>query len=381
MYFLNQAFYTTDSTFFGVALDNYQEDNITERITRKVVDSNKLQQLCNDEVHKGFCVKQDVVFSDNNNNGYTINAEQYDFIKQAIDSETRIPDLTDLILKLLECDGCILPDFYHTERFTGKELVTAKNLKVSKSSFNIYGMMLIDEEYETFSLYDSNEIQPKPFHIGVPAGTDMNLFLHDITYQETIVINGIDTDVYYCLIPLLGYSFLPAESLINYLAFFSSAYDIYRKIVASSLNTYNPNEEQIKYRARESKRNSHKVNITATHTNNDFKDFETAITIATNSDKEYPITDGMSIAIFYTRSLANQFRQCSGTMQEKAFKVCISLLDEIKIASLKCNLELLAIRYTYLGILKGVSTETTIRTFKGGDVYGSTVFKRVGWRI
>lgn len=135
----------------------------------------------------------------------------------------------------------------------------------------------------------------------------------------------------------------------------------------------------MKYRARDSKKNSHKINITAKHTNDDFKEFEEAIRIAANTDKEYPITDGLSIAIFYTRSLASQFQQCSGTMQEKALKVCISLLEDIKITSLKCNLELLSIRYSYLNTLTGFSTETTFRTFKGGDVYGTTVFKRVGW--
>lgn len=379
MYFLNQAFYNTDSVFYGVALDFYQEDSITERITRKVVASNKLEQLCSQETHKGFCVKQGVVFSDNHNNGYTVNLEQYQFIENAISTERRTPDLTDLILKLLECDGCILPDFYNTERFTGQEVLAAKNLKVSKSSFNIYGLMLIDGEYETVSLYNSNEIQPKPFYIGVPAGTDMSAFSSSITYKESITVNGIDTDVYHCFVPLLGYSFSVADSLVNYLAFYSSAYDIYKKLVESNLKTYNSNEDKVKYRAKDSKRNSHKINITAKHTNDDFREFEEAIRIAANSDKEYPITDGLSIAIFYTRSLASQFQQCSGTMQEKALKVCISLLEDIKIASLKCNLELLSIRYSYLNTLTGFSTETTFRTFKGGDVYGSTVFKRVGW--
>ncbi len=379
MYFLNQAFYDTDSVFYGVALDSYQEDSITERITRKVVPSNKLEQLCSQESHKGFCVKEGIVFSDNNNNGYTINSEQYEFIEKAIATESRTPDLTDLVLKLLECDGCILPDFYNTERFTGQEVLAAKNLKVSKSSFNIYGLMLIDGEYETVSLYNSNEIQPKPFYIGVPAGTGMSAFSSSITYKESITINGIDTDVYHCLVPLLGYSFSVADSLINYLAFYASAYDIYRKLVESNLKTYTSNEGKVKYRARDSKRNSHKINITVKHTNDDFKEFEEAIRIAANTDKEYPITDGLSVAIFYTRSLASQFQQCSGTMQEKALKVCISLLEDIKIASLKCNLELLSIRYSYLNTLTGFSTETTFRTFKGGDVYGTTVFKRVGW--
>ena len=101
--------------------------------------------------------------------------------------------------------------------------------------------------------------------------------------------------------------------------------------------------------------------------------------LSSRRGKQYPITDGLSIAIFYTRSLASQFQQTSGTMQEKALKVCISLLEDIKIASLKCNLELLSIRYYYLNVLDGITTETTRRIFKGGDVYGSTVFKRVGW--
>lgn len=378
MYFLNQAFYNADSAFLGVALDSYQEDDIAERITRKVVPSTGLQQLCNEQEHRGFCIQDDIVLSDNNN-GYTINSEQYQFIEQAIASEIRTPDLTDLILKLLECDGCILPDFYNTERFTGQELIMARNLKVSKSSINIYGLMIVDGEYETFSLYDSNAVQPKPFHIGVPAGTDMTAFTNYITYKDSILINGIDTDVYHCLIPLLGYSFSVANSLINYLAFSSCAYDIYRKLVESNLKTYAPSDNPIKYRQRESSRNTHKPNVIVTHTNNDFKDFETAISIASNSNKEYPITDGLSIAIFYTRSLASQFQQTSGTMQEKALKVCISLLEDIKIASLKCNLELLSIRYYYLNVLDGITTETTRRIFKGGDVYGSTVFKRVGW--
>ena len=147
MYFLNQAFYNAESAFLGVAL----EDAIAERITRKVVPSAGLQQLCNEHEQRGFCIQDDIVLSDNNN-GYTINSEQYQFIEQAIASEIRTPDLTDLILKLLECDGCILPDFYNTERFTGQELIMARNLKVSKSSINIYGLMIVDGEYETLSL-------------------------------------------------------------------------------------------------------------------------------------------------------------------------------------------------------------------------------------
>lgn len=378
MYFLNQAFYSMDSDFLGVALDSYQEDDITKRITRKVIPSNDLEHLCNTEEHRGFCIQNGIVMSDNSN-GYTINSEQYDFITQAIASEKRIPDLTDLVLKLLECDGCILPDFYNTERFTGQELIFARNLKVSKSSINIYGSMLVDGEYEAFSLYDSNAIEPRPFHIGVPTGTDMTSFANHITYKETIAINGIDTDVYYCLIPLLGYPFSIADSLVNYLAFYSCAYDIYRKLVESNLKTYAPSEKKVKYRQRDSVRNTHKLNVTVTHTNSDFKDIQKAIQIATDSNEDYPITDGLSIAIFYTRSLAAQFQQCSGTMQEKALKVCISLLEDIKIASLKCNLELLSIRYYYLNVFDGSTTETTRRIFKGGEVYGSTIFKRVGW--
>lgn len=377
MYFLNQALYDEQSNFLGVTLDCYKDDNITERITRKVVDTNELTNLCTSSDNRGFCIKDNAVLSDNNN-GYIINLEQYHFIQQATKSEKKVLDITDLILILLECDGCILPDFYNTDKFTGQELIVAKNLRVSKSSFNIYGFMLVDGMYESFSLYDSDTLQPKSFFVGVPSKTDMTMFQDTVKYDSSIFINDLETDVYRCTVPLLGYPTSVADSLVNYLGFYSCAYDIYKKLVESCLNSYAPSSEEVKYRQKEHKRNNHKINITASHTNDGFKDFDTAMTAAI-SDVDYPITDGLSIAIYYARNLANRFNEQSGTIQEKTIKVCLSLLDDIKIVALKCNLELLSIRYYYLDKLDGVTTNTSRKVFKGGDVYGSTLFKRVGW--
>lgn len=387
MIFLNKAYYDKISgEFLGIELNKYDEAlSYLNRISGKILSLKDIESYCKDNKKIGFFIKDNIIESDVQNR-YDLSKEQFAFLKKEINTCAKELDLTDLILYLLEVDGYILPDFYDSPKFTGKEVIQAKNLKVSKSSFNIFGFLSVGNDFIHTELYDSEHLKPFEFYIGVPhtSNLDFSIFKNFIKEEKIIVLNQVKTNVYRCKVPLRPYTSYMADSLVNWLVWTINIYRIYHDITKQILDTYSEVEKDnnVNYIFPSG---SHKVkpNIQVIAKDYAFKDYDAALDLAISNQQlldDSLINYAAKWYKFLTEKIIKEQETNNLSNKSAVYKICLSTLYELKKSSLILNLELLSIRYTFFQLLDGCTLETTIKEMKGGNINGTTILKRIGWR-
>lgn len=377
MIFLNKAFYNQDNnSLFGVLIDKYSKSG-RGRIETTMIDAKDIQLTLKDEILCGFNLTDGMLLSDSSDY-FICDEEKYKFFSdyvKALNSNNEI-DLIDFLKYLIEIGAFILPDFFETELFTGKEIVSVSNLKVSESTINIYTPYIVDNMWNVFSLYDSENLEPREFYVGVPSGTLMGKYLSNISYISTIHLNNQEYDTYSCKFPIINKCDV-SNSIINYLAFSIAEKKIYCNILKTFLEkaSFNTHQPKIKSKPREGDLNKHKINIEIKHSLSKFKDYALAETLV-DSPKEHFLTQELDISVNFIRHLK---KQMDVNVPKEVIKICVPLYENLK-EELLCNsLELLSIRFGLLSFLDGRTKETSYMNVEGGGVLGNTTIKRVGW--
>lgn len=384
MIFLSKAFYDKDTgDFLGVELNKFGID-YSKRIYSKILDKCDIETYCKDNEKVGFTINNNLIESDSQNR-FDLTKEQFNFLKKEISTCSKELDLTDLIMYLLELDGYILPNFFNTDRFTGSEVICAKDLKVSKSSFNIYGFLKVDNNCIHTELYDSKSLEPVDFFIGVPTSHILSFsnFKNLINIEKVITLNHIDTTVYKCRLPLIPYKSYIADSLVNWIVWAINIYRMYYDITQQFLDMYSVKEEnkKLKYIYPPSSKIK-KTNILVDDKDYAFNDYDKALELAKSNQSllDYSM---LTYAANWYRNLMKEAmleKEKNNLSDKKAiYKVGLSFLNQLKKDSLMLNLELLSIRYTFLQLLDGCTLETTTKELRGGNINGTTIFKRIGW--
>ena len=377
MVFLGTAFYDkTDNHLFGVVVNEYDKQGTT-RMSVSMIDAEDLQEFIKNKEVSGFCVDNGMLLSDSPNY-FICDSDKYLFFKQYINDlcKEKETDLIDFIKYLIVTGGYILPDFFETEKFTGSEIISVDSLKVSKSSITIYAPFIVDNTWETISLYDSTNLKPKKFFAAVPQDTDLTKFKNKITYIKSTEITDSVYDVYACeldIIPCLEVS----AGFINYLAFRVAEGSIYCKILDRYLASIYNNmpKQEIKSKPSDGEVHKKKENIEAIHSMLPFTKYKLAFELAEESNASIG-SETLELVVNFIRHLQKQITESGDVL-----KVCGPLHYNLREELLNNDLELLAVRYGLFSFLDGKTLETTAMKVKGGGVFGDTILKKVGGRL
>lgn len=372
MDFLTNAFYSAEEghpeKLCGVLITSFDVKNISSRAHQSYL---TVEELKNSKSLQpsGFMLDENGVLLSDSPARRVLDTDLSQYLEDELKGDTvrKRKSLIDFILLGAEC-GCFAAPLgdVNCER-----PVAFYNLKVSNSSFNIYGAYQNEDgNFRTLSLVDVEKVCSKPFIVAIPGEhvDRFSAFRNWMVPLESYLAGHL---VFEANIPLEGYGAFTGEAFCNYLAYNVAYFNIGLKTIQEYLGDALP-----QYKAapqEEPPERRYRVDPPCLAIVAPYKDSKLHRILEKFEDSEklmLLLQEDTEAAI--TMSWLRTIFQREQTEEDRA-QLCLNMQLDCKLSRLHCAMELLAQRLYLHGL--GMFDDTIGPVLKGGGVNGNS-FKK-----
>lgn len=372
MDFLTNAFYSADAEqperLCGVLLTSFEPKDIASRAHQRYLTLDELR-TSKSVRPAGFMLSNDGVLLSDSAARRVLDTDLSQYLVSELkgDFVFKEKSLIDFVLLGAEC-GCLAST---VNDVACAHPVSFSNLRVSNSSFNIYGAYQNEDgSFRTLSLVDVDNITSLPFTAAIPV-EHIERFEEFRKWMTPVSAASADYLVYRVDVPLRGYGAFTGEAFCNYLAYNVSYFTIGLKTIQAYLGDNAPQYKAMKTEdAPERKYRTDPPNLSIVAPYKDTKLHRILDKINDQEQIAYLLQEDMEAAITmsWLQTIFKQ-EQCG----EDSIELCLNLQLDCRLLRLHCACELLAQRLYLHGL--GIFDDTLGPVLKGGGVNGNS-FKK-----
>ena len=368
MDFLTNAFFSTDSEatekLCGVLLTRFDAADITARAVQKYLTVEELR-ASNDLKPAGFVLDDHGVLHSDVPARRVLDQEMSAYLMAELKGEhvDREKSLIDFVLLGAECGALAA----HPSDTTCSSPVSFGNLRVSNSSFNIYGAVQLENgSFKTLSLVDIDAVKSAPILVAIPE----NCIDRFSAFEKWMLPSSTQLDeygVFEVCVPLMGYGAFTGEGFCNYLAYSVSYYTVGLGTIKSYLGDNAPQYKVVSPVAppeRKYRDAAPNLSIVAPYKTPKWKQILNAMEDPQLMDALISSDTEAAMTLSWLQAVV----QLQNNDGEDVSQLCLNLQLDCKLQRLHCACELLAQRIYLHGL--GVFDDTLGPVLKGGGVSG-----------